>query len=506
MSPPEMSSGLSFAASLSAPLQLRPESVLQRKVTLFDVLDLPTFNELVRGFSDLYKVGVKVFDDRGNKLADIKVGNGDFCGYVFSFPEGRRCCTATVARVKEGAIAASDGARNPEVPPGTVLKGMLTVPCFTGLRYLVLPVLWEGDALGRIVFGPFTPDELNALPETLTDATPGLDLALAGEHLAKIRRAPEATVAKVMLHFAQLLEALVAAGQKTYLTSQVHIESTLLSHRELEEKNKSLEATYAQLKELDRLKSSFLATVSHELRTPLTSIIGYSEMLSEGLAGPMNAEQTDYVRTIMDKGDTLLNLISSILDISQIEAGKVRLNFEPLSVAEVVSSSVSSLAPQAQKKGLTLETRISPQPPRAMADRDKLRQVLVNLMANAVKFTPKGGSVRVTLTEVGPQAELQAEGYRILVRDSGVGIPGDQIEKIFQSFYQVDNSSTREFGGAGLGLAIVKSYVEGHGGRVIVSSTLGQGSTFTVVMPVTPALPKISRLIAPPGAEVLDRF
>jgi signal transduction histidine kinase len=367
-------------------------------------------------------------------------------------------------------------------------------------------VLWEGDTLGRIVFGPFTPDELTSLPDTLTDATPGLDLSLAGEHLAKIRRAPEATVAKVMLHFAQLLEALVAAGQKTYLTSQVHIESTLLSNRELEEKNRRLEATYAQLKELDRLKSSFLATVSHELRTPLTSIIGYSEMLSEGLAGPMNPEQTDYVRTIMDKGDTLLKLISSILDISQIEAGKVRLNFEPLSVSEIVTSSVSSLAPQAQKKGLALETRMAAAAPRAVADRDKLRQVLVNLLANAVKFTPKGGSVRVTLSEVGPQPELQADGYRVSVQDSGVGIPGDQLEKIFSSFYQVDNSSTREFGGAGLGLAIVKSYVEGHGGRVIVASVLGQGSTFTVVMPVTPALPRMPQLIQPPGAEAIDRF
>ena len=121
------------------------------------------------------------------------------------------------------------------------------------------------------------------------------------------------------------------------------------------------------------------------------------------------------------------------------------------------------------------------------ADREKLRQVMVNLLSNAVKFTPKGGWVQVLVTEVKFQPELDADGWQFVVQDSGVGIPTDQLEKIFQSFYQVDNSSTREFGGAGLGLAIVKSYVEGHGGKVRVQSELGQGSRFEVALPVTPA-------------------
>jgi two-component system, NarL family, sensor histidine kinase BarA len=485
------------------------ESVLQRRLALGDLLDLQTFGELVKGFAELYKVGVKVFDEKGNRLADIKVGNGDFCGYVFSFTEGRRCCTATVARVKEGPVATVQNGREPLGPPGVPLRGMVTVPCFTGLRYLVLPILWEGDSLGRVVFGPFTPDDLGDLPSSLTDLTPGIDLALAQGHLAKIRRAPEQTVAKVMLHFAQLLEALVAAGQKTYLTSQVHIEATLESNRELEGQNRKLEGMNVRLKEMDRLKSSFLATVSHELRTPLTSIIGYSEMLSEGLVGPMNPEQTDYVRTIMDKGDTLLKLISSILDISQIEAGKVRLTFDGVLVSDVVTSALSSVKPQAQKKGLVVDTKLPPRAVEARADREKLRQVVVNLLSNAVKFTPKGGWVQVVLTEIQPQSELgSAPGYRIVVQDSGVGIPADQLDKVFQSFYQVDNSSTREFGGAGLGLAIVKSYVEGHGGVVKVTSEVGRGSRFEVVLPAKPPTP--GSVIAPPASDTgpvpVERF
>jgi two-component system sensor histidine kinase BarA len=480
--------------------------VLERRLSLGDLLDVNTFAELVKGFAELYKLGVKVFDEKGNRLADIKVGNGDFCGYVFSFADGRRCCTQTVARVKEGPLSLTQGARPPQAPTATKLYGMITVPCFTGLRYLVLPISWEGDVLGRVVFGPFTPEEMGELPTSLTDLTPGIDLPLAQSHLAKIRRAPEQTIVRVMLHFAQLLETLVAAGQKTYLTSQVHIEATLENNRDLEAQNRKLEQMYVQLKDMDRLKSSFLATVSHELRTPLTSIIGYSEMLSEGLVGGLNSEQTEYVRTIMEKGDTLLRLISSILDVTQIEAGKVRLTFEPLSVGDLVASALSSVRPQAQKKGLTIDVKLPARGVEARGDREKLRQVMVNLLSNAVKFTPKGGWVLVLVTEVKHQPELGSEGWRFVVQDSGVGIPGDQLDKIFQSFYQVDNSSTREFGGAGLGLAIVKSYVEGHGGLVKVQSELGQGSRFEVVLPIAPPTPRA--VIAPPVSEVapVDRF
>jgi len=488
----------------------RRESVLQRRLTLTEMLDIPSFTEVVKGFVELYKVGIKVFEERGNKLVDVKVGNGDFCGYVFSFAEGRSRCTSTVARVKDGPLDETRGSRLPQLADFTPPAGMRTVQCFTGLRYMVMPVLWEGDRLGRIIFGPFTPEELGQFPSSLTElSAQGLDLATAQTHLAKIRRAPETTIAKVMVHFCQLLETMVAAGQKMYLTSQLHIEATLETNRELENHNRRLEEMNAKLKELDRLKSSFLATVSHELRTPLTSIIGYSEMLAEGLAGPMNDEQGDYVRTIMDKGETLLKLITSILDISQIEAGKVRLNFEPVDVNEIVRSSVSSVKPQAGKKGVLIEEKL----PRAgelriTADREKLKQVVVNLLANAVKFTPRGGTVSVFVSGASVQPELSGEGYRIVVEDTGVGIPQDQFDRIFESFYQVDNSSTREFGGAGIGLAIVKSFVQGHGGQVRVTSEMGKGSRFVAVLPLVPPSPRFNQ-VTPPAIMApveMDRF
>lgn len=481
------------------------ESVLQRRLSLEEMLDLPTFTEVVKSFAELYRIGIKVFDEKGGRLADVKLGTHEFCASVFSYAPGKALCTATVSRVKEEALEPSEGASwvasTESGPP------LLSIGCPAGPRYLVVPITWEGDRLGRIVFGPFLPDDLTGVPSSFLEQVPGADRAKLEEQLSKFRKAPEATVARVVRHFCQLVDTMVAAGQKSVLTAHLHIEAMLETNRQLDEQNRRLEAMNRRLKELDRLKSSFLATVSHELRTPLTSIIGYSDMLSEGMAGPLNAEQADYIQTISEKGETLLRLIGSILDLSQIEAGKVRLNFMPIDPAELLRSAISSVQPQAAKKNVRLLPELPPKPLTVTADLERLKQVAINLLANAVKFTPEGGQVRVRLSELEEQPELSALGYRLVVEDSGVGIPEEQLERIFESFYQVDSSSTREFGGAGLGLAIVKSFVEGHGGTMRVQSELGRGSRFTAVLPVAPA-PTRSAQVSPPLLPTVaeDRF
>jgi signal transduction histidine kinase len=225
--------------------------------------------------------------------------------------------------------------------------------------------------------------------------------------------------------------------------------------------------------------------MSHELRTPLTSVIGYSEMLLSGLAGDLLPEQREYLATILEKGESLLGLISSILDFSKIEARGVALSLRPTDVSQVLRMSVSTLLPQAQRKKIALTWQSEPINPRPMLDEDRVRQCVVNLLSNAVKFTPEGGAVRARARVIhGDPAANGQDMLDISVQDDGIGIAPDQHDRIFQTFYQVDGSSTREHGGTGLGLAIVRSYVEAHGGYVKVESQLGSGATFSLVFPM----------------------
>jgi len=317
------------------------------------------------------------------------------------------------------------------------------------------------------------------------------DLNKAKELIERIRRAPETTVRRIMEHFARIVDVLVFNSHRAMIYSQLHIESVTESYREVQEKNKKLSDALERLQELSRLKSNFLATVSHELRTPLTSVIGYSEMLLAGLAGDLNEEQKDYLKTILEKGESLLRLISSILDLSRIEARGVQLQRKSTKVEEIVQSAIESVLPQSLKKKLKLTSDISPSIKSVVADGDKIRQCVVNLLSNSVKFTPAGGQISV---QAGP-AERPPNGtgpfgsagyFQISVADNGIGIPKDLQNKVFETFFQADSSASREYGGAGLGLSIVKSYVEAHGGEVMVKSDAGKGATFTMILPIEP--------------------
>ncbi len=448
-----------------------PPSVLQAQVSLGDLLDLKSFTEVCQSFAELYRVGLKVFDATGNKLVDVKVGNADFCGYIWQKPAGRSQCIATVGRVKSDEVA--------EEATPTIFD------CFSGCRYAVQPVMYEGDVIGRIVFGPFVPEDLVSLPATLTSISNDFDERQATAYQQKIRRVSLQTAEKIIKHFGDLLDVLVFTGHKNLLTARLHIEAVQESYRELQEKNRQIEESYSALKELDRLKSNFLATMSHELRTPLTSVIGYSEMMLEGLGGPLTAEQREYLGIIMEKGESLLQLITSILDISKIDAGRVRLVISEVDVGQVMRDAVATVMPLARKKGLKVMWQPSPLP-RIYCDREKIRQCLINLVNNAVKFTQAGGQV---MLEARP---LPGDRIGLVVTDTGIGIGADHLPRVFDVFYQVDSSSTREYGGAGLGLAIVKSYVDAHGGEVQVESMVGKGTSFTVVLPLRAAAAAVS--------------
>ena len=251
------------------------------------------------------------------------------------------------------------------------------------------------------------------------------------------------------------------------------------AYQTLEEKvsqrTSELQAANKELARANKLKSEFLANVSHELRTPLSAIIGFSQILLDGIDGPINDEQKQDVEQVNKSGQSLLALINEILDLSKIEAGKMELSLERIDLPALVANVLEGISPLAQAKGLRIDTRFGPGLTAVEADPDRLKQILINLLSNAVKFTERG---RVEVS-----AQPSGRMVRIAVTDTGIGISAEAQKVIFEEFVQGDGSSTRRHGGTGLGLSIVRKLVEMHGGAINVVSQPGKGSSFIFTVP-----------------------
>ena len=247
----------------------------------------------------------------------------------------------------------------------------------------------------------------------------------------------------------------------------------LNGHKELEttllKAKKDAEAT-------NRAKNSFIMNMSHELRTPLNSVIGFSDLLLEGAFGPMNTKQAKYVNNILISGKSLLEIINNLLDISRLEAGEKTLKYQDVDVASLIGEVRMSLLSPASVKKITVELKMDPSVGNVRADITKLRQILYNLVSNAIKFTPARGKVVISA--------CKKEGVlEVKVSDNGIGLSKESHEKIFMPFTQADSSAARGYGGAGLGLYIVRNFVDLHGGKIWVESEVGKGSTFTFTLP-----------------------
>jgi signal transduction histidine kinase len=238
----------------------------------------------------------------------------------------------------------------------------------------------------------------------------------------------------------------------------------------IEQKSRELEAA-------SRHKSEFLANMSHELRTPLNAVLGYAELIQDGIYGEVSQKMQGVLERIQQNGRHLLGLINDVLDLSKIEAGQLTLSPVDYSLRELVLDVVSATEALAAEKQLALEVDVSVDLPRGRGDERRLTQVLMNLVSNAIKFT-EAGSVRV-------RARVEDGSFVVAVSDTGVGIAPEDRERVFEEFQQVDSSSTRRKGGTGLGLAIARRIVELHGGRIWVESTPGQGSTFAFTLPLS---------------------
>jgi len=226
----------------------------------------------------------------------------------------------------------------------------------------------------------------------------------------------------------------------------------------------------------NRVKSAFLASMSHELRTPLNSIIGFTGIVLSELAGPLNLEQKKQLKMVKGSSHHLLDLINDVLDISKIEAGEVEISREEFNLRQVIDQVAASLRPLAEQKGLWLDSQIAPEVNSVVSDERRVRQVLINLVNNAVKFTEKGG-VKITCRKKEDEVEIE-------VTDTGIGIREEDMGKLFKPFQQLDTGTARRYEGTGLGLSVCKKILDMLGGTIRVVSQYGKGTTFAFTLPV----------------------
>jgi len=240
-----------------------------------------------------------------------------------------------------------------------------------------------------------------------------------------------------------------------------------------------IEAARTTAEDANRAKSEFLAAMSHELRTPLNAIAGHAQLVEMGVHGPVTAAQRDALGRIRRSEQHLLALINDVLNFAKVEAGRVQYDLEPVTLQEVAADVVSMIEPQVAAKGLVCEVRVAPDTV-VRADREKLRQILLNLLSNAVKFTEAGGRLTV---DSGNGRRTPADVIRLRVTDTGIGIPRDKQDSIFDPFVQVHRNLTLGNSGTGLGLAISRDLARGMGGDLRVRSVEGKGSAFTLTLP-----------------------
>lgn len=268
----------------------------------------------------------------------------------------------------------------------------------------------------------------------------------------------------------------ISTKTKPIFTAYIRDLTEQKQQEEIRERSRELEEQNLRIQEANRLKSDFLANMSHELRTPLNAVIGFAEVLVDGKAGPLNAEQQEYLNDILNSGQHLLKLINDVLDLTKIEAGKMELEPETFAIKTVTDEVCAIMSPIGSKRNIAITFAAPAENDAALLDILKFKQILYNLLSNAVKFSHDGGEVKLVIN-------VSAQHLQIQVSDDGIGIKEDDLPRIFREFEQLDSGAARRFSGTGLGLALTKKLIELHQGSIEVASEFGKGSTFSITLP-----------------------
>ena len=277
------------------------------------------------------------------------------------------------------------------------------------------------------------------------------------------------------------------AGAKDFISKPFDLVEVLLRvhnlievrllHREALLRTEQAEARSEQSESANLAKNHFLASMSHELRTPLNGVIGFTEFLMDEKPGPLNPKQKEYLGDILNSGRHLLQLINDVLDLAKVEAGRMEVNSETFDLRKAVQEVCAVAQSIALKKSIQVEVEIAPEIGSVKIDPKKFKQVLYNLLSNGVKFTDAGGRVDIVVAAHG------ANQFKLSVRDTGIGIKAEDLERLFREFEQLESGTSRRFEGTGLGLALTRKLVELHQGEIHVESEFGKGSTFTAILP-----------------------
>jgi two-component system sensor histidine kinase BarA len=432
------------------------------------------YEEVCRSYVDLYRVAVKVLDDQGNRLLDLP-SRADLCQYIFDIPTCQRACVGIVGSIRKS------------LPDFRTTE---TVVCFSGAEYRSVPIHSGTDVVGKVVFGPFLPADVKGPPAQFLAMDARVDAEKAWEHTQAFRRMSPILAEKVAANLATVLEVMSFVGFKGQMTTDMHVESITEAYAELESKNAALEETVQRLSRAGDQRSQFLARVSAELEGPLTNIIGYAEMLSEGMWGEVNDDQAEFLRSIMDQGEQMMSVTQTMGELALIERGQLELMADEVSVADLIER----ITPVAMRLSgqhdvsvdiLPLPADLAP----AYVDEERIVSALGHIIANAILFTPAAGRVEISAVPGGSVVSgvvVPVDAVGIAVRDSGVGIAPEHHERIFEPFFTVDSGPDRAHKGSGIGLSIAKAYALAHGGDVRMDSQLDEGSTFVMLLPTPP--------------------